>query len=48
MIRRMIQDAIRRGLASPAHAAPEEVTVGDRLFRIRPVGENYYVEEIRG
>lgn len=48
MIRRMIQDAIRRGLASPAHAAPEEVRVGDRLFRIRPVGENYYVEEIRG
>ena len=47
MIRRMIQDGIRRGLASPAHAAPEEIAVGDRRFRIRQTGENYYVEEIR-
>ena len=47
MTRRLIQDGIRRGLASSDHAAPSEIAVGDRRFRIRQVGENYYVEEIR-
>ena len=47
MMRRMIQDSIRRGLASPTHAAPSEISVGDRRFRVRQLGENYYVEEIR-
>ena len=47
MLRRMIQDAIRRALQSPAHTVPEEIMVGDRRFHIRTVGENYYVEEIR-
>ena len=48
MVRRMVQDEIRRALASPAHEVPNVVTVGNRLFRVRKLGKDYYVEEIRG
>ncbi len=48
VVRRMIQDEIRRALVSPAHEVPEVVTVGNRLFHVRKLGEDYYVEEIKG
>ena len=46
MTRRMIQDSIRRELASSSHTVPEEIQVGERRFRVKQVGDSYYVEEI--
>lgn len=44
--RRMIQNSIRSYLASGDGSVPEIITVGDRRFRVRKVGENYYVEAL--
>ncbi len=47
MMRRMVQDSIRRALASPPYTVPETITVGSRRFRVKKLGEDFYVDEIR-
>jgi hypothetical protein len=44
--RQMVQNSIRSYLSAPEQTVPDVITVGDRRYRVRQVGETYYVEAL--
>ena len=45
LTKRLIQDGVKQGLTRPLDAAPQELSVEGRIYRVWQIGGTIYVEE---